>query len=108
MNGTEQKAHTTALATLDRRTSEFADAITEHLELEIEKLRQAIGEERTHRLKLADEQRAYVDGADRALKQCCQERWDVTANTHVRLWKEIADLRDRGFWSRLNWLLTGR
>lgn len=63
----------------------------------IETARRLVSEERTHRLKLADEQRAYVDTRDRRLS-------DV-------LDTEIFDRRSfcaRGFWSRFNWLLTGR
>jgi hypothetical protein len=66
-----------------------------------------IGEERTHRLKLAQEQRGYVDNEDRQLRQTCQERWNETGATHKRIGVHQAFV-SRGFWSRLNWLLTGR
>jgi len=38
----------------------------------------------------------------------CQERWDVSADTHRRAFVAISGLRDRGFLGRLKWLLTGR
>lgn len=60
---------------------------------------------------LADEQRAYVDGRDRELRACCQERWDSTSSSLARAFAAIAAIdewRDRGFLARLRWLFTGK
>ena len=104
MNGTAQKNHRTVTATLAAQFETFADAAVDRFNDHERK----ISDERTHRLKLADEQRAYVDARDRELRVCCQERWDATGETTKRLADSIRALQDRGFWSRLNWLLTGR
>ena len=97
MDPTEQKNHRTAVATLEKATEEAFAALTDRyngrfltLDKDLNAIRQAISDERTHRLKLADEQRAYVDHEDRLLRE------------------RIQAFVNRGFWSRLNWLLTGR
>lgn len=74
----------------------------------LDDLRAAINNERTHRLQLANEQRAYVDGADAQLKAYCRERFEANIREHARMDASVAELRQRGFWGRLNWLLTGR
>lgn len=55
-----------------------------------DRVEKTIHQERTHHLELAKEQRSYVDQADK--------RTDWRLDGFV----------GRGFWSRLNWLLTGR
>lgn len=107
MNGTEQKAHTritddlgkrldnveTVLAALDDRVSGVAAATLASAREEraareqaLGRVRDLINEERTHRLKLAEEQRAYVDRGDKPN--------DV--------------FRTRPFRGRLRWLIRGR
>ena len=97
MNGTEQRKHRTAMATVEANMIEALEALTERLEAleldeatDVKAIMAAIGDERTDRLKLADEQRTYVDRGDK--------------NTDAKVDRFIA----RGFWSRLNWILFGR
>lgn len=104
MNASEQKNHRTVTRALAQQFEQFADAAVDRFNDHERK----IGDERTHRLKLADEQRAYVDARDRELRECCQRRWDATGDAEKRINERISELRNRGFWSRLNWLLTGR
>jgi len=97
MNPTEQRNHT-------RRTDELAAAIEDvsadalyrctHIE---QTCRQLISNETTARLALAREQRSYVDNEDRLLRLKCEERLIA-----------FVQFTSRGFWGRLNWLLTGR
>jgi|SRR6185369_11016755 len=100
MNPTEQKQH-------KRRTDELEALIgsmeTATLEA-IEGLRLSIGSERTHRLKLAEEQRAYVDAADRELRRISEERWQSTAEQSAVLTEPLR----RDLWGRLKWLVVGR
>lgn len=104
MNGTEQRQHKTRTDAISREMADFAEIVETQLTL----LRKAVSDERTHRLTLANEQRGYVDNENRLIRQCCQERWTASSETHKRLGDSISELRYRGFWSRLSWLLTGR
>ncbi len=81
MNGTEQRQH--------RSVTDGLAARLDEVEAALERLHDAIGAERTHRLKMADEQHAYVDRADLTLEAM------------------IGAVRDRSFWERLRWLLLG-
>jgi len=112
MNATEQRKHTTVVAQLAADVETVLDGLSkEMLErfLVEEKTRnEAVGQERTHRLELAKEQRNYVDAENRKLRECCQERWDASAKTHKTFADAIYGFQHRGFWSRLNWLITGR
>ena len=104
MNGTEQRKHRTA-------TAELADAIetlAKAADARADALEGALAYEQKRSRKLEEEQRGYVDARDRELCECCQERWDESSAATKRLGDRIADLRNRGFWSRLNWFLTGR
>jgi hypothetical protein len=104
MNTSEQRTHRTVTAALASGLEKLSEAATARMD----SLDRRLGELSTHQVKLAHEQRAYVDNEDRQLRQCCQERWDDTAKTTKRLADGLYELRYRGFWSRLNWLLTGR
>lgn len=86
MNPTEQKNHKTVTATLSREFDEFAARAV----IRFEELDLKISDERTNSLKLDEEQRKYVDAAIDQLSS------------------RIEELRHHGFWSRLNWLVTGR
>lgn len=103
MNPVEQKQH-------KKRTDELEALIgtVESAALDaIEALRISIGNERTHRLKLADEQRGYVDDADRELRRISDERWLATAEAQGRIIAMSEPLR-RDLWGRLKWLVVGR
>lgn len=104
MNGTEQRAHTritddlgkrldnveTVLAALDERVSEVARATLA-----------SVHEERTHRLTLADEQRAYVDQRDREVQTTCLRQNTLT-------YAAFLGFCDRTMWQRLRWLIRGQ
>jgi hypothetical protein len=100
MNGTEQKNHRTVTQDLSRAVEVIANSTAQRLEahgVELVRLRESIGAERTHRLDLAKEQRGYVDNQD----QLVGRRVDALAS-------DLFTFQHRGFWSRLNWLVTGR
>lgn len=99
MNSTEQRTHS-------KRTEEL-DARLATVEVVLDAAVKAIGDERTHRIALAHEQRAYVDGADRQLRERCQERWDETGKTTKRLADRHFTFTAMTFWQRLRWLLLG-
>lgn len=68
---------------------------------QLENVAARIGEERTHRLQLANEQRAYVDAADRELRRSLVASHDdigARINRHERM----------TLWQRLTWLVTGK
>lgn len=107
MNPSEQHAHRSITGQLQARTQVLEDLVEHHttallrflpatadeladVRAMIGDLRLAIGNERTHRLQLAQEQRSYVDAADRQI---------LAAINEVCGWS----LRQR-----LRWLLTGR
>lgn len=115
MNQEEQKSHRTktqelgrGLMTVEKDLAamvEFVETATKTLQnhetimlVDLpEQMRTAVGEERTHRLKLADEQRAYVDSENRRL------------NIYVEAYHDkFCAHMERGFWGRLKWLLFGR
>ena len=111
MNPTEQKAHTRATDELRKDLGKLESAVTHRtfqmeqtvkndlnkLLTRFDQLGRQLQDERTHRLKLTDEQRKYVDTQD-------QELWRYLEFTENARGKFQA----RTFWSRLNWLLTGR
>lgn len=98
MNGQQQRERKTAVTILEAQMVDAVSALSERFDEELgnarAESRDALSAERTHRLKLADDQRGYVDAADRQVRE--------------QLLAAIAELRGRGFWSRLNWLVTGR
>lgn len=107
MNGTEQTNHRTVTSQLRREFDAASTETTRALHVCADRLRahdrdairleKAINDERTHRLRLADEQRGYVDARDNDVLRAVEAVND-RATAFV----------SRGFWSRLNWLLTGR
>ena len=97
MNTSEQKNHKTALRELETAAIEFAEVAMHRINGLAADIAQAeasfakkIGDERTQRLNLATEQRAYVDQADKEMRRYFER------------------LYLRGFWGRVNWLLNGR
>jgi hypothetical protein len=92
MNGTEQRARHVAIRTAEKRLDDvetFLTALAAEIVKDREGYLRAVNEERTHRLKLADEQRAYVDREDR--KQECA----------------LAAFKTMTFWQRLRWFVRG-
>lgn len=111
MNAAEQKAHRTVTRDLGDRLDAI-EPVVEAIEARVSGIfadfDTRLHEERTHRLQLAREQRDYVDGEDRKLRTCCQERWDSTNQTTKRLADGLAMFRAMTFWQRVRWLVTGR
>mgnify|MGYP003401691487 CR=1 FL=1 len=97
MNPSEQKSHKKVTADLAAGIEALAATTAERCST----LSEMINTERTLRLKMAEEQRGYVDNEDRLLRRYAEQCVEAA---HKRLDKFVR----RGFWSRLNWLLTGR
>jgi hypothetical protein len=114
MNTDEQRTHTrktdeldarltnveTVVEALDQRMSELAVAAQAEINRQMTKVRELVSEERTHRLELAGEQRAYVDREDRELRRSV-ERLQVRT---VLLAQPTVWRRLRGL---LSWVLFG-
>jgi hypothetical protein len=83
-------------ATAAADAARLADATRQATEF----LNEQINHERIHRLKLADEQRRYVDGENYTLRRTCEE-------SAMRLNERLSAFRDLGFVGRLRWLLVG-
>jgi hypothetical protein len=111
MNGTQQRAHTKVTTILANDLTAVAEGTVQRfitVERRIESteklLRQKISDETTHRLKLADEQRTYVDreiGVEATFRR-------ENDNLQVMRLDALEAIRGRGFWGRVNWLITGR
>jgi hypothetical protein len=89
----EQKTHkrvTDELAEAVESIAEGAASNIHRLDENVAELSRRINDERTHRLKLAEEQRVYVDAQDRLFH------------------RNLVTFVGRGFWSSLNWIVTGR
>lgn len=108
MNGQEQKNHKTAVATLERRTSEFADSVVARLASQEDAWRRAVADESRQRHEEEHKQRSYLDARDRELRECCQERWNETTAAQKRAFDAISAFRDRTFWGRLRWVVAGK
>lgn len=77
----------------------------EALREQVESAHARISDERTHRLKLAEDQRSYVDGADADIKRELRtDRQLATGSLHNR----IVVFESLTFWQRLRWLAIGR
>src|SRR5690242_19296355 len=105
MNHGEQQTHRTRVLQLEALLKEHEKESRMTLQNAYLELSEKIGQERTHRLKLAEEQRSYVDGADRTIRHHIESLdarllLQETAFTHFS--------RPRSFWARLGWLFTGR
>lgn len=77
------------------------DAIENRINGVEKTLRAQIIDESAHRLKLADEQRGYVDALNRDERAA-----RVAGDAAGRI--EFLEFRDRPFWQRLRWLFLGR
>lgn len=100
MNATEQRTHRTVTQSLDERLA-VVESLTDQLLRNDVALANAIESLRKH-LDLVlgsyrDEQRAYVDGADRHLQRELNS-----------LFRETLAWTRGTFWLRLRWLLVGR
>jgi len=104
MNAAEQRNHKRRTDELTDGLEALAKAFDERIVEVLGECRAMVGAERTHRLKLADEQRSYVDAADRQMAL----QMDGAAKVALAHTVEATEVLRRGFWSRLNWLLTGR
>lgn len=103
MNPAEQRLHTKATDKLDERLTNVETvlaALDERVSAVAKAAEASIGAERTHRLKLADEQRNYVDRRDSEVQTTCLRQNTLT-------YADLLELRDRGFWGRLRWLVRG-
>jgi len=110
VNGTDQRTHTRATDALDARLTNAETVLTavdERVAHAVALLESRINQEVTHRLKLADEQRDYVDHEDRRLRETCQARWDATADTTRRLSLEFCRHQHMTFWQRIGWIVRG-
>lgn len=92
MNGTEQRQRATAVNRAEARLDDI-ELVIQALAEEIVKNRDttaaAVNDERTHRLKLAVEQRAYVDDENRKTLYL------------------FANFKFMTAWQRLRWLVRG-
>ena len=89
MNGTEQRKHTTAVATVEANMVEALEKIIQEIEEQdaiIVALRAALDRHVVALRNADDSEHAFAES----------------------IWLAHDALRMRGFWARLNWLLTGR
>jgi len=108
VNPTEQKAHTKTTDALAARLDDlelFVAALDERVSGVATAAQASIGQERTHRLQLAEQQRTYVDGADRQLRVVIEERRSAIL---AEVGAAIGELRARTLWGRLRWICFGR
>lgn len=110
MNGEQQRERATAIMALEGKFKEFTEVVeAAYLQEEKERkfddeairhtandnlnyCRNLVNEEHTHRLKLAEEQRYYVDATDMSLARCIDR---------------VEKLNLLHFWGRIWWMLTG-
>lgn len=99
MNAVEQRDHRTVTRALQQQINDLV-AIVSALEAQQATIYgeavDTLAKERTARQTMGDKLRAT-----------CQERWDSASATHKSIGDRHADFVGRGFWSRLNWLVTG-
>lgn len=88
MNTSEQKKHTRVTDELQDGLTYFAEATADHFTSLERDLRELIG-------------------SDLQLRECCQERWDATAEAQGNILRQIGALRDRNFLGRMRWLFRG-
>ena len=90
MNSTEQRERFTAVSRVEKRLDDVEivlAGLVEALKTERDQRMRADDQERTHRLDLAREQRAYVDDSDHRLRA------------------SFAEFRWSPVWARWRWLL---
>jgi hypothetical protein len=79
---------------------------------QVESAHAKIGDERTHRLNLADEQRAYVDGADLAVERrmmtVMNARRDAVVDAVAAQSQRMTQLENPTWRERLRWLFAGK
>lgn len=107
MNPTEQRNHRKATTEIAHAVEALSEATQDELTRIETELRESISAERTHRLKLANEQRAYVDAEDRKGREIYQERWNADSESHQNILKRLSEFRDRTFMGRMRWIFRG-
>ena len=96
MNGTEQKNHKRVTDAIANDVAAIAEATADRLDA----IERSVGVERTHRLTMAKEQRAYVDIQDARVQSNSTSSFRAAQD-------ELSALRDRGFWGRMKWIVRG-
>lgn len=104
MNEREQRQHKSRLEELTKTIEEMVAMVDQRLTYQtnrVDGLDRSINDERTHRLKLAEEQRRYVDRLERELRDTMVHYFAVHSEEIERLKSPTT------FWDRLRWLFTG-
>ena len=109
MNPQEQRDHRTRLDQLERDLTRVVDGIVVETRTRFTDERavsaKAWNDERTQRLKLAEEQRTYVDAQDRSLRaELKRLAQHVEALEVEHVWQAR---QTRTLWGRIGWLLRG-
>jgi len=128
MNGTEQRQHRTAVLTVEARLSDLQDVLAAHLqhteqlrvatkqrleELERDRYNVLIDQTLTPMFlytaiqQESDVRRAVID-EDRELLERNRANLDVAFANIGEGRREFYNFRERTFWQRLRWLMTGR
>ena len=111
MNATEQRQHKSRLEELSKTIEQVVEAVNQRLEYQSNRtvsLDEAINQERTHRLKLAEEQRRYVDRLEKELRDAMVHYAALHSEAIQRLTLDTHVLtKSSTFWDRLVWLFIG-
>ena len=105
MNNTQQRERHTQIGDLERKLEVLAEALDAELIERIAEIRETVSDERIHRLKLAEEQRLYIDSGYRALRTVEKEQVD---SLEARLNARLTIFESLTFYGRLLWIFTGR
>ncbi len=110
MNPSEQRAHTTRVDQLERDVERLLEKIAadtrDRFTAERQTSANAWNSERTHRLEMAEQQRAYVDQEDRKLREGVKRLTERVAD--LELDHTRRNVQGRTIWGRIGWLLRGR
>lgn len=106
MNPDQQRKQGTAVTRANQRIDALAECVDQEVSEKMTEARalvsRLVGEERTFRLKLADEQRAYVDARDRELRVTTERLTEALA-------QRLTALETMTFWQQLlRWMFKGR
>lgn len=104
MNPAEQRDHKRRTDMLEARIVEAEGNARQALMNVGTEIMQQVRNERTHRLKMAEEQRTYVDDADRRLREFIEAQDTRLLAQETRLTAYLS----LTFWGRLRWLFTGQ
>ncbi len=106
MNATEQHTHRTVTQELNYRISALEPivvAIDERVTQAYAEFDRRLRDE----FLLLNEQRHHSDTADHDLRSDCADRWAMTTETHMMLFRRLKCFELMTFWQRFRWLLTG-